>query len=110
MGTNVGGSYGLYYYGWLAAGIFLGARWSNQLLDQGKTARRQLETVRALIIGYLVFLVPTAISNTVKPESREAIPSVMCGFAVIFALILTLYILPRVAEQKMVEDNNLRHA
>jgi hypothetical protein len=50
----------------------------------------------AMVVGYLVFLVPTALANTVAPETRRGIPSIMCGFAVLFALILAVYITPRI--------------
>ncbi len=94
--NKLGGANGLYYYGWLFVGIMLGARWANELRAKtGKAAKRRLDAVRALIIGYLIFLVPTALANTVKPETRQAIPSIMCGFAVLFALIMGFYILPR---------------
>jgi hypothetical protein len=95
---NVGGVYWLYYMGWIFTAIILGARWANEFMRQGKT--RKLNAVRGLIIGWLVFLVPTAIANMVNPASRAGIPSVMCGFAVLFALILTLYVLPRVSKPK----------
>jgi hypothetical protein len=97
MGARAGSLYGLYYYGWLFSAMFLGMRWANQLMAKGRKERKRLQTVRGLIIGYLVFLVPVAVANTVKPQTRRGIPSIMCGFAVIFALILTLYILPRAA-------------
>ncbi|MGH7241028.1 MAG: hypothetical protein ACREGB_01895 [Candidatus Saccharimonadales bacterium] len=93
--------YGLYYYGWLLAALLLGARWANQLATKKSVeGHRRLEAVRGLMVGYLVFLVPTAAANTINPETRRGIPSVMCGFAVLFALILTLYILPRLAERR----------
>jgi hypothetical protein len=88
-------AYGLYYYGWLFGAMGIGMKWANQLKKEGELSLAKLQTVRALIIGYLVFLVPTALSNTVKPSTRRGIPSIMCGFAVLFALILTLYVLPR---------------
>lgn len=97
---QVTGLYSLYYYGWLLAGIGLGIHWANQLKDKGKSSLKKLESVRALVLGYFVFLVPTAVANTVRPETRRGIPSIMCGFAVLLALILALYILPRVAELK----------
>ncbi len=97
---NVTGAYGMYYYGWLLAGIGLGFHWVNELREQGKFYLKRLESVRALVAGYFVFLVPTAIANTIRPETRRGIPSVMCGFAVLLALILALYILPRMAEKK----------
>lgn len=98
---NVTGVYSLYYFGWLFVGIGLGMRWANQLKAKGKSAIHRLEAVRGLVVGYLIFMVPTAIANTVKPETRRGIPSVMCGFAVLLALILVLYILPRMAERKV---------
>jgi predicted permease len=101
LGEKIGGTYALgYYYLWLAFGLFMGARWANELQDKGKLARKQLESVRGLMVGYLVFMVPCAIWNTLDAASRPAIPSIMCGFAVLLALILTLYILPRVSEPK----------
>jgi hypothetical protein len=96
-----GGTYAVYYYGWLLTGLGLGWRWANEFMRQGKDSLAKLQTIRALMIGWLVFLVPTAIANTVSPESKRAIPSVMCGFAVLFALILALYILPRAATLKL---------
>jgi hypothetical protein len=98
IGDSMAGLYGLYYYGWLFAGVSLGFHWTSQLAKKG--AATKLQTVKGLIIGYLVFLVPTALANTVRPETRRGIPSIMCGFAVIFALILALYILPKAAPAK----------
>jgi hypothetical protein len=95
---DVGGLYWIYYIGWLFTAIILGARWANQFMRQGKT--KQLNAVRGLIIGWMTFLIPTAIANMVNPASREGIPSVMCGFAVLFAIILVTYILPKVAKAK----------
>lgn len=92
--------YGVYYYGWLLAVIGLGIRWAAELKRAGKEGAKRLSAVRGLIIGYLVFLVPTALANTVKPETRRGIPSILCGFAVLFALILTFYILPRLAMRR----------
>lgn len=100
---NVTGTYSVYYFGWLLAGIGLGFQWANEFKAKGKAAVRQLKTVQGLILGYLVFLVPSALSMSVKPAVRRGIPSVLCGFAVLLALILTLYIMPRAAEEK----NNL---
>jgi hypothetical protein len=101
LGSEIGGTYALtYYYLWLAFGIFMGARWANELMAKGKKAQKRLESVRGLIIGYLVFLVPCAIWNTLSQASRPAIPSIMCGFAVLLALILGFYVLPRVGEEK----------
>jgi hypothetical protein len=100
MGPRVGGTYAVFYYGWLSTAIILGARWADELMKQGVKARKKLEVVRALIVGYLIFLVPTALANSVKPETRAGIPSIMCGFAVLLTLILVLYVMPRAGESR----------
>ena len=89
--------YGAYYYGWLMAAMALGIRWLGEI----KLAKNKIgkpAAIRALIAGYLVFLLPTALANTVNPETRRGIPSIMCGFAVVFAVILVTFIAPRVAK------------
>jgi len=76
--------------------LILGYKWLGHI-DRDSNARK---ATIGLMLGYLVFLVPTAIANTVRPETRAGIPSIMCGFAVIFALILGLYIMPLVSEKR----------
>lgn len=94
---NVTGTYSVYYFGWLLTGIGLGFKWANELKAKGKTSLKQLQTVQGLMLGYLVFLVPSGLSMAVKPDVRRGIPSVLCGFAVLLALILVLYVMPRAA-------------
>lgn len=93
--------YATYYYGWLLTAIVLGILWARQL---GEQATRQKSSIEALIIGYFVFLLPTAIVNSISPATRRGIPSIMCGFAVLFALILVLYILPRAGRRRRLTD------
>lgn len=95
IGVRPALAYGAYYYGWLITAIVLGMVWAANFAKQGKSAHTRLQMVRALIVGYLVFLVPTAVANSINPATRRGIPSIMCGFAVLYALILTLYVLPR---------------
>jgi hypothetical protein len=97
---NVTGTYTVYYFGWLLAGIGLGFKWANELKAAGAKAARKLKTVQGLILGYLVFLVPSAISMAVRPDARRGIPSVLCGFAILYALLLALYIMPRAQEHR----------
>jgi len=104
--ANVTGAYSVYYFGWLTAGIGLGAQWANELMAKGKAQLTRLQTVRGLIIGYLVFLVPSGLAMTFKPDSRRAIPSVLCGFAILLALILALYILTKAGEHKRVDKSS----
>lgn len=98
--AGLGGSYWLYYFGWMLTGIVLGMRWMSVLRGKSKAVRQQIKTIQALIIGWLVFVIPTAIINVIDPTTMDGIPSIMCGFAIIYALILGLYILPKAGQQK----------
>lgn len=91
----VGYAYSAYYYGLLLGGIWLALKFGEEAKK-----RPQREALYAMILGYLVFLLPTATANTLRPETMAGIPSVMCGFAVLFAVVLFGYILPRVSDQK----------
>lgn len=83
----VGWFYVLYYYGWLMAAFLLAMHFSSK---KPKLA----PAMRWMAIGYASFIIPTTIANTIDPASVHAIPSVMCGFAVLFALILVWKVLP----------------
>jgi hypothetical protein len=89
-------AYGAYYYGWLVAALALARRWADQIKSTVKDLAPRRQAVLAMAVGYLVFLVPTALANSVAPGTRRGIPSIMCGFAVLFALILAFYIAPRI--------------
>jgi hypothetical protein len=89
-----GGIYFAYYYFWLLLGICMALYFS---IDTNKKAR---EALIYLVFGYLSFLLPTGIVNALHPETIVGIPSVMCGFAVIYALILTFGIAPVASTQK----------
>lgn len=100
IGVRPAIAYGLYYYGWLTTAMLLALRWADDLRKGGKQRLARRQAVRSLLVGYLVFIVPTALANSVKPETRRGIPSIMCGFAVIFALLLVAYLLPRVGKRR----------
>lgn len=100
LGERASIMYGFYYYGWLLAALSLGMRWVGQLQGVVKEIKIRRRTIKALMIGYAVFLVPTAVANSINPETRRGIPSIMCGFAVLFALILALYILPMASRRR----------
>ncbi len=48
-----------------------------------------------LLLGYLSFVIPTLIVYIIASSSRIAIPSIMCGFAVLLAIIIVGKVLPR---------------
>lgn len=88
--------YTLYYYGWLLAGIVTCWRLSD-------TARsdQQKGALRALATGYVAFLLPTTTVNLIDKQTLSGIPSIMCGFAVLLAIILCGWVLPKVAKKKL---------
>lgn len=47
------------------------------------------------IIGYLSFMVPMGVVYAVYAPARTAVASIMCGFAVILALIIAFQIVPK---------------
>jgi hypothetical protein len=89
LGSGASFFYALFYYGWIAVSIRLGMKCLKLTAE-----KRRKQAVKGLIAGYLVFLVPTSIAVVLDPAALRGIPSVMCGFAVIFAVMLTFFILP----------------
>jgi hypothetical protein len=82
--------YGLYYFGFLIAGISFAVR---GMMRSG-LPRPTRDALGWLAMGYLSFMVPTGIAYAVSVPWRAAVPSVMCGFAILFALILALRVVP----------------
>lgn len=87
--------YGMFYYGWVLTGLFLAFAFARRARHAN-----QRSALRAFGFGYAAFLVPTAIVNLLSPETAAGIPSIMCGFAVILALTIGVWVLPRVAKAK----------
>lgn len=81
--------YSIYYFGLLAIGVYLSLLWRAQAKK-----RRTKTALLALAIGYTAFIVPTITANLVNPATMAAIPSVMCGFAVLLAITLLGWVLP----------------
>lgn len=91
-----GGLFMIYYYLWLFYTIFLAVL----LMHQKRLAHRRKTALLNLIIGYALFMVPTSLAIVMFPESADALPSVMCGFAVLFALVLTFMVVPYTEKKK----------
>jgi len=91
--------YGIYYHGWLLTGISLFWRARQQIKN---VARKQALTW--LVIGYCSFMVPTLIINFVNPETIHGIPSIMCGFAVLFAFSLLFKVAPLMLKKASSEE------
>jgi len=82
--------YGFYYWGFLLLGI-----WES--LEKMADLRRQSKTrnvLQWLIVGYLSFMGPMGLVYITYPAARDAVASIMCGFAVLLALMLAFKIVP----------------
>ena len=85
-----------YYYTWL----FIGLAFCLYSLWRSSTNHQQRRALGALAIGYLSFMLPTMVVNTMNPATIYAIPSIMCGFAVLYALLLALVVAPALRPPK----------
>lgn len=65
-----------------------------------KGTQKVREALALQAFGLLSFVLPTGIVNALHPETIHGIPSIMCGFAVIYALVLVFGITPRILKQK----------
>jgi len=86
--------YGVFYFG-----LELVALWLAFTTVRHSTAKLRL-ALRWLGLAYLTMIVPTAIVYLVLPATKVAIPSIMCGFAVVLALIVGLRVAPLVDSLK----------
>jgi hypothetical protein len=89
INSGVYGLYGYYYFGFLLLGIW------NAIKGIKSDSKGKIKKVlKWFIIGYLSFILPLTIVYIFIPITRVAVASIMCGFAVIFAFILTFKIAP----------------
>lgn len=87
-------TYGIYYTGLLMLGVW-------ELVEKIRECSDTDFSLRAwMALGYFSFMVPMSIVYMVFPETRNAVPSVMCGFAVILALLLAFIIVPKYNNRK----------
>ena len=83
--------YALYYYGWL----FVGTIYAWHGAQKPNVPKNIKAASMALSVGYMAFIIPTTMVNLIEPETIGAIPSIMCGFAVLLALVLAGEVLPK---------------
>ncbi|TAH33877.1 hypothetical protein EYC59_04250 [Candidatus Saccharibacteria bacterium] len=107
IGSGPAMAYSLYYYGWLFTALLLGWRWARASFASGEKKRAQ--AVQWLMAAYLVFIVPTITVNMLNPETLRGVPSIMCGFAVLCALILVFFVLPRTGTLRQAGHHQTNH-
>jgi hypothetical protein len=94
--SKVHSLYGYYYFGFLLLGIYEAAKGINNK----DIAERVKKALKWFIIGYLSFILPLTLVYIFMPITRVAVASIMCGFAIVFAFILTFKIVPLYIEMK----------
>lgn len=87
--------YTVYYYGWLLVSVVYALYMGTK-----KVTGNKQKALYALIVGYLAFILPTTAAAVADPSTMAGIPSIMCGFAVLLALILTGGVLPLAMKAK----------
>lgn len=95
VNPNINSLYMMYYYGLEVLALY--TAWSLARKAKQKKPRRALY---GFAVGYLCLLVPTTTVNIINPETIRGIPSVMCGFAILLALLIAFVVLPNAATPK----------
>ncbi len=87
-GENLTYPYAAYYYGLLLLAIFYAH------FRAKKASGRIRAALKSLVIGYALFMTPTTLVNIIDPSTIYGIPSIMCGFAVLLAVVLAGKVMP----------------
>lgn len=80
--------FGSYYAAYVLSAVY--TLWRSMKARIGDRREEQW-----LIISYAVFVVPSIVLFYIKSIVLSALPSVMCGFAILTALIFVFFIIPR---------------
>ena len=77
----------VYYIGFLLIGT-----WAiiYSLMTQNKNHQELIW----MLAGYMAFILPTIIVYMLFETTRQGVPSIMCGFAIFLALVLTFKVIP----------------
>jgi hypothetical protein len=110
-GTSCAGNYVIFrslnsyvtplFYAYYAIGLVLGVYEMYIGARMFKNDSQMKKYFCWLIVGSLSFMLPTAILVFIPPFTLQSIPSVLCGFAVLHALILSFIALPIVHKRKL---------
>lgn len=95
--------YAAYYYGLIFVTIGYAAAVYKSI--QPLAARHALLW---LVIGYGALIIPTTTVNLIDPTTLAGIPSIMCGFAVILAILLVMVVVPSYHKGNERKSRNLR--
>jgi hypothetical protein len=93
VNTSLTWLYALYYYGWVLTGLGMSFRYGMQTKQ-----KKRREALYGFSAGYATFLIPTTTANLLDRATLRGIPSIMCGFAVLLAIIVATWVMPRVGK------------
>lgn len=98
-------AYAAYYYGLLLLTVGYALRAAKGIKNKLKR-----ESLGFLAVGYMAFILPTTAANFIDPSTLAGIPSIMCGFAVILAVMLSTVVIPKYYESGLiVKSSGLRY-
>jgi hypothetical protein len=101
LSNGVAGAYSVFYYIGFLLSFYVGLNKIHSLkADMSDTKHKITRQIYVLLVGYLLFILPTVVIILYAPGAHLAIPSIMCGFAVLLALTLTFELAPLLAERK----------
>ncbi|MHA1401203.1 MAG: hypothetical protein ACTSQE_12710 [Candidatus Heimdallarchaeaceae archaeon] len=80
-------AYGFFYYGYL----FLGVALLFYSLTLNNIERTNSKLSLLLLIGYLSFIVPMHLMTLIDPAYLSVVPSIMCKYALLLAVILGIF-------------------
>jgi hypothetical protein len=90
--------YSFYYFAFMLLAVAeLASRLTSRAVPPNLGFSKKL--IALMLAGYLSFMIPMAITSMISPELRRATPSIMCGFALMLALILAIYVAPLYGEE-----------
>lgn len=93
----IGGMFFAYYYTLLFTAIFAALKFSKAK----RISQHRRDALVSHVMGYALFMIPSSLAMILFPETAAALPSVMCGFAVLYALVLTFVVLPHAHKAKL---------
>lgn len=82
--------FSVYYFSFL----FFGIGQAYRQLERLKEDKAKRDALYWMIVGYLSFILPLAAVLALYSRTLVGVTSIMCGFAVIFALILAIRVVP----------------
>jgi hypothetical protein len=89
--------YKFYYFSGMVLTV-LEALYDIRMFTHSPLKRRLLWEI---IIGHLSFMVPASFVILIPSFGLESLPSVLCGFAIILAFILTFFVVPTAKKLKI---------